>query len=207
MRMIEEYLKKDYECRVFGVDFSGASNNPQLMMTVVTTLREKLKIKKNRENNEHYYLHVFNVSVSKKSAKTIAPVSDLLTHLYGVDSVSGVIWGGGGGEPGKARFIKTEDYGAYQKKALHLHNGKSGCSCPVCSKYLVEQIYDPAHYVNRLKVHRMATYRQEYNDIAEKIRVGKEKAYSPYVQHKTQTKKDTERILADVREIKARTGG
>ncbi|MCX6778129.1 MAG: hypothetical protein NT157_04555 [Candidatus Micrarchaeota archaeon] len=204
IKMIEEYLKKPYECRIFGVDFSGSSNNPQLMFTVVSTLREKLKIRKNRGDNERYYLHVFNASVSKKSEKLISPVSDLLTHLYGVDSVSGVIWGGGGGNPDNARYIQISDYGAYRKDAI---KGHVNCSCPVCSKYNVEQIYDHAHYLDRLKVHRMSSYREEYNRIAEKIRLGKDKAYSPYVKHKTQTLKDVERIIADVREIKARTGG
>jgi hypothetical protein len=202
IEMIDEYLK--YGCRIFGVDFSGASNNPELMMRVVSRLREKLKIRKNREDNERYYLHVFNASVSKKSVAQIAPISDLLTHLYGVDSVSGVIWGGGGGDPNNARYAMIDDYGAYQREPLH---NKTNCSCPVCSKYKINEIYDASHFIDRLKVHRIANYRSEYNGIAERITLGKEKAYTPYVQHKAQTKRDAERIIAGVKEIKARTGG
>lgn len=91
VKMIDDYLKND--CRIFGVDFSGSSNNPALMATVIGRLRDKLKV---RKRVEEYYLHVFNAATVRKSEKEIAPVTNWLTHLYGVDSVSGTIWGGRG---------------------------------------------------------------------------------------------------------------
>lgn len=204
INMLNEYLKRDYDCRIFGVDFSGASNNPNLMMAIVTTLRKKLRIKENKESGEKYYLHIFNAAVSKKSVKPVSAVSDLLTHLYGVDSVSGVIWGGGGGVPDHARYIVTGDYGAYRKKAIP-HGIK--CYCPVCSKHDLNQIYAAGHYVNRLKVHRIATYREEYNAVSEQLCVGKKTRsnYTTYTLRKDKTAKDSERIMANVREIKARS--
>lgn len=204
IKMIQEYLKKDYDCRIFGVDFSGASNAPLLISTVVGTIRDELKIKKNKENNENYYLHVFNASTAKKSEKDISPISNLLTHLYGVDSASGTIWGGAGdnSQPENSRYIVTDDYGAYKKKAIH----KITCKCYVCSHYSLDEIYDSANYLQRLKVHTVSKYRTEYTEIGEKIKNDKDPLV-PYVNTKTQTKSDVKKIMNDVNEIKARTSG
>ncbi len=204
IKMIQEYLKKDYDCRIFGVDFSGASNAPLLISTVVGTIRDELKIKKNKENNENYYLHVFNASTAKKSEKDISPISNLLTQLYGVDSASGTIWGGAGDnpQPENSRYIVTEDYGAYKKKAIH----KITCKCYVCSHYSLDEIYDSANYLQRLKVHTVSKYRTEYTEIGEKIKNDKDPLV-PYVNTKAQTKTDVRKIMNDVNEIKARTSG
>ena len=93
-RMIEQYIKDDI--RIFGVDFSSSPLNRWLLRTVVSNIRRNLKIKgKVGENKDkHYYLHVFDVTSSKKSALPISPITDVLTHTYGVDSTSGVMWGG-----------------------------------------------------------------------------------------------------------------
>ena len=202
IRMIREYLKKDYDCRIFGVDFSGASNAPLLISTVVGTIRNELKIKKNSENNENYYLHVFNVPTAKKSKKDISPISNLLTHLYGVDSVSGMVWGGAGDnpQPENSRYLVTEDYGAYKKKVIH----KVNCKCYVCSHYSVDEIYDPNNYRQRLKVHTISKYRTEYTEIGEKIKNDKD-SLVPYINTKAQTKNNVRKIMNDVNEIKART--
>lgn len=204
IRMIQEYLKKDYECRIFGVDFSGSSNASALMTAVIGTIRDELKIKKNKENNEKYYLHVFNAATAKKSEKDISPVSNLLTHLYGVDSVSGTIWGGAAENPNphNSRYIVREDYGAYKRKAIH----KLTCKCYVCNRYSIDEIYDASNYLNRLKVHTVSGYRAEYSEIGEKIKNDKD-AIVPYMSTKLQTKSEVKKILNDVNEIKARTSG
>lgn len=212
IKMIDEYLKKDYDCRIFGVDFSGSPNAPQLMQTVVGTIREKLKVKK---SVEEYYLHVFNAATAKKSEKEITPVTNWLTHLYGVDSVSGTIWGGGNEAPESqeeklkqklkqiegTRYIVREDYGAYKKSAIH----KKNCDCPVCSKYSVDQIYDQANYFKRIKTHNIANYKEEYVEISEKIRRADRKLV-PYIDTKAQVVNDARKIMSDVNEIRARTG-
>jgi len=214
IKMIDEYLKKDYDCKIFGVDFSGSPSAPLLMSTVVATIRDRLKVKK---KVEEYYLHVFNVATAKKSEKDISPVTNWLTHLYGVDSVSGTIWGGGGEvletddeklrqaeklrQIEGARYIVREDYGAYKKKAIH----KKNCSCPVCSKYSIDQIYDQANYLKRIKAHTIANYKEEYVEISEKIRKA-DKKLVPYIDTKSQVVNDAKRIMYDVNEIRARTG-
>lgn len=212
IKMIDEYLKKDYDCKIFGVDFSGSPSAPLLMSTVVWTLRERLKV---RKTVEEYYLHVFNAATAKKSEKDITPVTNWLTHLYGVDSVSGTIWGGGGETPETmeeklaqkqkliegTRYIVRDDYGAYKKKAIH----KITCRCHVCSKYGVDELYDHSNYFRRIKAHNIDNYKEEYVEIGEKIRKA-DKKLVPYIDTKAQAVNDARRIMSDVNEIRARTG-
>jgi len=196
------YVRKGV--RFFAVDYSGASNQPSLMRTVVRTIREKLRLKKvAREKDEKYYLHTFNVAVSRKSKLDISPLSDIITHPYGVDSTSSQMWGGGTLDVDRLRYYLTLDYGAYRRKALAKR--ELSCNCGQCADGLAELYDAPATRVlDRLRVHRISAYADECARITERISSGREDgAYSSYLTTKTQARQDVGRILADVREIQA----
>jgi hypothetical protein len=202
--MVVEYAKSG--CRFFAVDFSGASNQPSLMRTVVRAIRESLRIRKRpRENDEKYYLHVFNVATSKKSVLDIAPISDVIIHPYGVDSTSGVMWGGGSiDNPSKLRYYLTDDYGAYRRGAIVDHG--TTCRCPVCKKYGLRELYSGSvsTVLSRLQEHRLHSYAGEYKRIAEKIGEGEPaKGYLPYLYTKSRAETEIKRIVEDVKEIRA----
>jgi len=202
--MVKAYLKKGI--RLFGVDFSGASNAPSLMRTVVRAIREGLKIKNQavEDVDKQYYLHVFNVATSKKSTNEITSISDLLTHMYGVDSTSGVMWGGGKMEVEKFRYYSTDDYGAYRMRVAIQH--KFDCECPICSNQSLEEIYreTPPKVMEKLRVHRVSAYGVECQNITEKIGVGEPSDdYGAYLKNKKNAKNEVTKILRDVKEIKA----
>ncbi len=202
--MVKAYVKNGVH--FFAVDFSGASNNPSLIRTVVRTIRENLKIKGiAKEVNEKYYLHIFNVTPSKKSILEVSPLSDILTHMYGVDSTSSTMWGGGKLDVAKLRYYNTRDYGAYRKVGLGLK--KLDCSCPICKQFNnANKLYD--HSVNQvfnlLRNHRIYTYHDECQHIATKLSAGKvEDGYLPYLRTKNRALKEVEAIMSDVREVKS----
>lgn len=201
--MVEAYTKKG--TRFFSTDFSGASNRPALMRTVVGAIRKTLKIKrKANKSDETYYLHVFNASAAKKSVETVTPLSDIIIHPYGVDSTSGVMWGGGTLDVEKLRYYDTGDYGSYRRKAI-LAKGTS-CACRTCSAYNLSELYSgsPAAVVDRLKSHRAYAYADECVRIAERIGAGQPTAsYTPYLMGKTQAVSEVQKILQDVNEVRA----
>jgi hypothetical protein len=201
--MITDYARSGV--RFFAVDFSGASNQPALMRTVVRWVRERLSLKRrSRERNETYYLHVFNAATAKKSVKDITPLSDIITHPYGVDSTSGQMWGAGKLDPEKLRYYRVEDYGAYRRTALK--GLKLSCSCPTCAGSTVGEIWSGgAHAVqDRLRVHRVSAYAEECTRITAGLSATKsDERYVPYLVKKTTAAPDIARILTDVREIRA----
>ena len=200
--MVKEYLRKDRECRIFGIDFAGASYPQPLLRAVIGTIRRTLKIKPNSEKSEKYYLHGFNVAIQRKSKKEITPVTDPLVHIFGIDSTSSIIWGGGKVDPTKCRYLVTDDYGAYQKKKIIEHG--TTCQCPVCKKYTLEEIYSDYKVLDRLKVHRMAALKDEFGLLNGKIgEADKTKGIIPYFRSKPYATTDIEKILKDVKEIKA----
>jgi hypothetical protein len=200
--MIELYLKKDKECRMFGIDFAGASYPQALLRAVIGSIRRNLKIKPNSEKNEKYYLHGFNVAINRKSKKPITQVTDPLVHTYGIDSTSSVIWGGGKVDPEKCRYVVIDDYGAYQKKKIMEHG--TTCQCPVCKKFPLDEIYGDYKVLERLKVHRIAVLKEEFNLLNSKISESDStKGYIPHFRTKPFAVNDIEKILKDVKEIKA----
>jgi len=202
--MVREYAK--HECRFFAVDFSGASNQPSLMRTIVRTIRGSLHIKSTaRESDEKYYLHIFDVATSRKSISQIAPISDLIVHPYGVDSTSGQMWGAPvDPDPSKLRYYLTDDYGAYRKKAIIQRRPE--CRCPVCRAYSIEEMYDGEGraVLDRLREHRLHSYTTEYREVADRISDQEPaRGYVPYLYTKKAADGDIRRILEDVKEIRA----
>ena len=202
--MVIEYVRNG--CRFFAVDFSGASNQPSLMRTIVRAIRENLKIRiRPRESDEKYYLHVFNIATSKKSVLDVAPISDMIIHPYGVDSTSGVMWGGGSvDDAGKLRYYLTEDYGAYRKTAIVSHG--SSCKCSVCRKFTLKEIYSGSvsTVLSRLQEHRLSSYSGEFKKISEKIAESEPaKGYLPYLYTKSEADNEIKKIVEDVKEIRA----
>ncbi|HYA69815.1 MAG TPA: hypothetical protein VEH28_00410 [Thermoplasmata archaeon] len=191
--------------RFFAVDFSGASNQPSLMRTVVRTIREKLGLKRrSRSRDETYYLHVFNAATSRKSSQDITPLSDIITHLYGVDSTSSQMWGAGLPDPEKLRYYRVSDYGAYRRKAL---KGESlACQCSVCRGTTPSEVYAgaPDNVQERLRLHRVEAYVEECGRITERMAISSpNEGYVPYLSNKKVAANDIDRILADVKEIQA----
>ena len=201
--MVQKYIKAGV--RFFAVDLAGASNAPSQMRMTVSHIRQGLKIgKRSGENGEKYYLHIFNVATARKSVQPVAPISDIITHPYGVDSTSGVMWGGGQLETEKLRYYSTSDYGHYRPVALD-KLGKS-CSCPTCSGHSFTEIYSAsAHTVfRRLRKHRLFAYAEECGRVSERIAAGESvKSYWPYLTTKPVAASDIAKIMRDVMEIRA----
>jgi hypothetical protein len=202
--MVQKYIQ--IGCRVFAVDFSGASNRPSMMRSLVGTIRKSLRIKdRATESNDKYYLHVFDVAANKKSINPITPITDILIHPYGVDSTSGTIWGGGSTkDTDKLRYYRTDDYGAYRPRALARTGIK--CGCPVCRKYDLSELYSGSVPVvlGRLQEHRLHASVGECRRISEKIASSEgTKGYLPYLDTKTEAQNEIAKIIEDVREIKA----
>ncbi|MGD0257468.1 MAG: hypothetical protein ABSB90_06270 [Thermoplasmata archaeon] len=201
--MVTTYAK--IGVRFFGVDFSGASNQPALMRSVVRSIRERLNLKRrSRAQGETYYLHVFNAATSKKSSKDVTPLSDIITHPYGVDSTSGQMWGAGTLDPEKLRYYRVADYGAYRRGALK--GEPLSCECATCDGSSVSDIYKgaPHSIQERLRVHRVSAYSEECARITESLSASKkDDGYVPYLSRKKTAASDITRILTDVREIRA----
>jgi hypothetical protein len=201
--MVTQYTRLG--TRFFAVDFSGASNQPSLMRTVVRTVRENLGLRRrSRVRDETYYLHVFNAATSRKSSKEVTPLSDIITHPYGVDSTSSQMWGGGVLDPEKLRYYRVSDYGAYRRQALK--GEQLNCQCPTCRETTVSEIYaaSPDRVQERLRIHRVSAYVEECGRITEKLAAsGHNTGYVHYLSEKKTAASDIERILTDVKEIRA----
>jgi len=194
-QMIRDYIKQDI--RFFAVDFSSSPLNRWLIRTAVSQIRKQLKIKGKvgEKKDKYYYLHVFNVASNRKSSQAIAPITDLLTHAYGVDSTSGVIWGGGKLVKDKLRYYNIDDYGAYRLDSLT----KNRISCP---ETLIEG--NAVEVYKKLRVKRLTDYAKECKTVTERIpESGNGSSYASYLNSKGQAKAETKRILMDIKEIKA----
>jgi hypothetical protein len=202
--MAREYVR--IGCTVFAIDFSGASNRPSQMRTLVRTIRESLHIrKKAKESDQKYYIHIFDAATSKKSSNEVAPITDILTHPYGVDSTSGVMWGGSNlTDPRKLRYYRADDYGAYRADALASIG--TSCNCPTCKKFGVDELYSASFQtvMGRLRTHKRHTYLAECNRISERIANGDAtKGYLAYLHTKSSAEAEIDKIVQDVKEIKA----
>ena len=193
-QMIKEYVKNDVS--IFAIDFSGSCLPRALIRTTVRAIREAKKIKKKNEPSEkHYYLHVFDVAASLKSVQGAAPITDILTHAYGVDSTSGVMWGGGKLERGKLRYFNMADYGAYR-----IGNTKEfGIAIPF------DVPDNPVNAYKSLRAHRILDYTKDCKgNITERISSGDEsKGYAAYLNSKDRAKKEVRTVLSDIKEIRA----
>lgn len=193
--MVKTYVKDGI--RFFAVDFSSSPLNRWLLRTVVTALRVNLKIKGTvkEKTDKQYYLHVFNIASSKKSINPITPITDVLTHSYGVDSTSGVIWGGGQLVKNKLRYFNMQDYGAYQINSLdanNIHYNK------LLTEGSVFEVYD------KLRTDKNTKQAEECEKIREVIsgNDGVDR-YAPYLTSKTRAIKEVNNALIDIKEIKA----
>lgn len=190
---------KDYEklgVSIFAIDFCGAYLPRALIRTTVRAIRETKKIKKQNEPQEkHYYLHIFNASACVKSSSPATAITDILTHAYGVDSTSGVMWGGGKLERDKLRYYNMPDYGAYSIGTMQ----KYGVATPF-------EIPDSAIKTYKtLRAHRILDYSNDCKtNITESISNGEPtKSYAAYLNSKIRAKEQVKNILSDIKEIKA----
>jgi hypothetical protein len=193
--MVKRYVKDGV--RFFAVDFSSSPLNRALIRSVVTAIRVNLKIKgKVGENTEkQYYLHVFNVTPNRKSPLPVAPITDVLTHTYGVDSTSGVMWGGGKMLTEKLRYFNMNDYGAYQIGCLNQHGITIDKNLTQGSTF---EVYE------KLRVNRNISYKRECENITQMFG-GSISGYANHLMSKTRANKEVVGALSDVREIQART--
>lgn len=193
--MIKIYLKDGV--RFFAVDFSSSPLNRWLLRTVVSSIRSNLKIKgKIKENSDKaYYLHVFNVASSRKSVNAVSPITDILTPAYSVDSISGVMWGGGKLVKDKLRYFNLQDYGAYQVGSLDKNNISY-------QRKLTEG--DASQVYDKLRTDKNLKYRQECKNISDTIGGNNGIAgYAPYLTSKIRATREVQNALIDVQEIKA----
>jgi hypothetical protein len=190
--IVKAYLKDGI--KVFAVDFSSSPLNRWLIRTVVTAIRSNLKIKGQIKDNidKQYYLHVFNVASSKKTPLPIAPITDILTHSYGVDSTSGVVWGGGKLVKEKLRFFNMTDYGAYQIATLNQEKIPHDESLLRGSTVVVYE---------KLRSHRIVGYKKECEKISESVTTS---GIEQHILSKTRAKNEVKNVLMDIREIKSR---
>lgn len=188
-KIVEAYIKDDV--RFFAVDFAGSPLNRALIRSVVSAIRNNLKIKgKVKEDaDKQYYLHVFDVASSKKSSLAISPITDILTHSYSVDSTSSVVWGGGKLEKEKLRYYNTKDYGAYRIGNLTTINEK-----------LISGSASEAY--EKLRADKLIEYKKECTNISDVIS-GNLLDYSSYLSTKTIAQSDVKNALLDIKEIKA----
>lgn len=191
--LIKTYIKDGVN--VFGVDFSSSPLNRWLLRTMVSQIRKNLKItgKVGEKKDKQYYLHVFDAPSSQKTATAIAPITDILTPIYGVDSTSGVIWGGGKLIKDQLRYFDMSTYGAYQVKVLD----KEGIN------YNQSLISGSATEVyEKLRTKKNVDYNVEAKRITSLLKA-EENPYSAYLTTKTNASDRIKDALIDVKEIKA----
>lgn len=192
--MVKDYVK--HGVKIFAIDFCGAYIPRALIRTTVRAIRETKKIKKPKEPKEkHYYLHIFNAPTCVKSVQSTTSMIDILTHAYGVDSTSGVMWGGGKLERDKLRYYNMIDYGAYRIGDAN--------SCDISIPFEVPQKPTSAYKV--LRGHRVVDYNRECKtNITERISDSEpEKSYATYLNSKKLAKSEVKKIFLDVKEIRA----
>jgi hypothetical protein len=194
-KMIKDYEK--HNVKIFAIDFSGSYLPRALIRTTVGAIRRTKKIKKQNESQDkHYYLHIFNASTSVKSATPTTAITDILTHAYGVDSTSGVMWGGGKLVHDKLRYYNMSDYGAYRVGNM--------------KEYGITPTFDiPESAIGAYKIlrgHRIIDYNNDCKtNITKHISSGEiTKSYGAYLNSKKRAKEQVKNILSDVKEIKAR---
>jgi len=178
------------------MDFSASTIPRAYLRTSVRALRESLKIKRGKIPLEKQYtLHAFNVSFAVKSQNEITPITDILTHVYGVDVTSGVIWGGGKLEKDKLRYYNTNDYGAYRIGNRQNHN------IHIPNKLLVG---NPITVYKKLRVDRIISYQNECGKISNKMaEQDPSLGYSAYINTKDRATDIVKKAISDVKEIKA----
>jgi|GEM_PF-7056918 len=192
--MIKDYAKS--EVKIFAIDFSGSHLPRALIRQTVRSIRKNLKIKNERDSKDkHYYLHVFNAATSVKSSAQVTSMTDILTHAYGVDSTSGVMWGGGKLDRSKLRYFNMADYGAY--------------SIGTISNYSINVPFNvpdaPTSAYKILRAHRIIDYFNECKaGITSNISNGNDKRnYANYLNSKARATEQVTKILSDIKEIKA----
>lgn len=196
--MVKYYLKKGV--KFFGIDYSGSHLNRSLTRVVVSTLREMLKIKRKVGENtdKQYYLHVFDVASCKKSPGPVTSIADVLSYAYGVDSTSGVIWGGGILVKEKLRLYNMSDYGAYQLGTLDRYNLAAPKEVQNASAQVAYKL---------LRKMRLMDTKHEDQKIVEKIMDGRPSfGYGPYLAQKDKADPLVKNIFKDVKEIQALAG-
>jgi len=192
--IIKDYIKEGV--RHFAMDFSGATIPRAELRTSIRSIREILKIKKGNVSQEKQYtFHALNTSFAVKSQSEVSPITDILTHVYGVDSTSGVMWGGGKLEKDKLRFYNTSDYGAYRIKDIE----KKNVAIP---KNLLEG--NPVIVYKKLRLNRIVSYQSECVNISKRIaEQNPTLGYSAYVNTKDKALEIVKKAMSDVKEIKA----
>ena len=192
--IVKDYIKEGV--RHFAIDFSGSTIPRSHLRTAVRSIRDSLKIKRGNVSEEKQYtLHAFNASFAVKSQSEVSPITDILTHVYGVDSTSGVIWGGGKLEKEKLRFYNTTDYGAYRIKDIEKHN----ISIP---RSLLQG--NPVAVYKKLRANRITAYQNECGKLSSKIAEQEPtRSYLAYLNTKDKATDIVKKAISDVKEIKA----
>lgn len=193
--IVKEYVKRGI--RHFATDFCGATIPRAHMRTIVRAIQDSLKIRKGGvTEKKQYTLHILNASTAVKSTAGVTPITDLLTHAYGVDTTSGVTWGGGILVKENLRWYNTPDYGAYRLGQIDKYP----------EVHLPTRISDgsPQSVYNRLRVARIKAYREECKMIATKIASEEAtKGYSSHLWTKGAAAAKVEAVMSDIKEIKA----
>ncbi len=193
--IVNDYVKAGV--RHFAMDFSGATLPRANLRTAVRAIRESLKIRWDNKipEDKQYTFHIFNAASSIKSPSAVTPITDLLTHAYGVDTTSGVIWGGGKLVKEKLRYYNTNDYGAYRLDSAE----KLGIKLP--SK--IESANATVAY-KHLRVNRIVSYAKECTAVSERVANEQdEKGYAAYLLNKEKATERVNAVLMDIREIRA----
>lgn len=192
--IVNDYVKAGI--RHFAMDFSGATIPRAHLRTAVRAIRDTLKIKKGEIAKEKQYtFHALNASFAVKSQAEVTPITDLLTHVYGIDSTSGVIWGGGKLEKEKLRYYNTQDYGAYR-----IGDGKN----PPISIPQGLMMGNPVLVYKKLRVNRIDAYQEECKRISERVAQEEQaRGYSAYIGTKERASEIVNKVLSDIKEIKA----
>lgn len=193
--MIKDYEKLDV--KIFAIDFCGAYLPRALIRTTVRAIRETKKIKNKKEpKDKHYYLHIFDSASCVKTTSPTTAITDILTHAYGVDSTSGVMWGGGKLDRNKLRYYNMTDYGAYNIGRMN----EFGVTAP----FEIPDVATRAYKI--LRAHRIIDYTNDCKtNITEKISNGDQtNNYASYLNSKTRATEQVNNILLDIKEIKAR---
>lgn len=119
----------------------------------------------------------------------------MLTHVYGIDSTSGVIWGGGKLEKEKLRYYNTQDYGAYR-----IGDSKN-LSISIPQGLMAG---NPVLVYKKLRVNRIDAYQEECKRISERVAQEEQaRGYSAYIGTKERASEIVNKVLSDIKEIKA----
>ena len=194
-KMVKDYVKLGV--KVFAIDFSGSYLPQSLIRSTIMSIYDSLKIKTPKVPEEkQYYIHVFNAATCVRTAAKITSMTDILTHAYGIDSTSGMMWGGGKLERNKLRYFNMEDYGAYSIGTMSSYSIKPNFAIPNAAS--------PAYRL--LRAHRIVDYYNECKaGITSSIASGDPKrSYGTYLSSKKRATDQVNKILLDIKEIKAR---